>query len=347
MTMHIVAGGQFGSEGKGAFTAALVKTMRAPVLIRVAGPNAGHTAIDSQGRKFAFRQIPVGAIIDHQSVVIIGQGSEIDMNVLLAEIQILEHYGIPIRNRLLVDHNATVIEERHHQAESSITTGTTGKGIGAARADRLLRGAIRMRDLVTPQLVEEWEGVRIEDTLPILRNRIAMGYDLVIEGTQGFGLGLHSEFYPHATSSNTRPGDFLAMTGLQPWECPRIVPWLVFRAHPIRIAGNSGPLASETTWDGIGQATEYTTVTKKPRRVGLWDQELANAAMTAAGGAPRVRAAYMFLDYDCPDFAGQDDHSEKLGKVVSDVCEETGILFDFVGTGPNTGVWRPAMGWSR
>lgn len=342
MVLHIVAGGQFGSEGKGAFTAALTKTLRAPTLIRVAGPNAGHTAIGSRGRKFAFRQIPVGAIIDHVSTVIIGQGSEIDPDVLFDEIDLMQTHGIPILDRLIVDPMATVIEQAHKDIENSITTGTTGKGIGAARAQRLLR-----RSRTVKQYWPDGATFRIEDTLPILRDKIALGRDLIIEGTQGYGLGMHTRFYPYSTSSNTRPGDFLAMTGLQPWECPRIVPWLVFRAHPIRIAGNSGPLEYETSWETIGQATEYTTVTKKPRRVGEWDQFLAEEAMRAAGGAPRVHTAFMFLDYDHPQFRGATEVTEELGKTMAEICEATGILFSFAGTGPDTGVWRPAMGWAR
>lgn len=357
MSVHIVAGGQFGSEGKGAFTAALTNKLRGWVsdpkwesnlpnpaaLVRVAGPNAGHTAYDGAGRKWSLRQIPVGAVVNLDSPVIIGQQSEIDLQVLIEEIEGLEEAGIPIKERLFIDQQATMIESRHRNQEVGITTGTTGKGIGAARAERLLRRVERMGDL---PLDNRLAGLNVLDTVYMLRSLIGLGTEVIIEGTQGYGLGLHTSYYPHCTSSNTRPGDFLAMTGLQPWECPGMIPWLVFRANPIRIAGNSGPLELETTWEDVGQPVEFTTVTKKPRRVGLWDQKLADEAIRNCGGS-RVRMVYMFLDYELPEFHGVTEATPELCQAVRNLMERIGYMIHFVGTGPQTGVWRPQEGWGE
>ena len=56
----------------------------------------------------------------------------------------------------------------------------------------------------------------------------------------------------------------------------------------VRVAGNSGPMANETTWDAIGAAlgvtddlTEFTTVTRKVRRVGEFDLAPVKAAFQA------------------------------------------------------------------
>lgn len=357
MSVHIVAGGQFGSEGKGAFTAALTNNLRGwvsdpkwadrlpapPVLVRVAGPNAGHTAYDAQGRKWSLRQIPVGSVVSLDSTIIIGQQSEIDLEVLLEEINALEEAGIPIKERLFIDTQATMIESRHRSQEAGITTGTTGKGIGAARAERLLRRVTRMGDLpLEPNL----QGLNVLDTVSVLRAYIGLNTEVIIEGTQGYGLGLHTSYYPHCTSSNTRPGDFLAMAGLQPWECPGMTPWLVFRANPIRIAGNSGPLELETSWEEVGQPTEFTTVTKKPRRVGLWDQKLADEAVRNCGGS-RVRVVYMFLDYELPKLHGVTEPTPELCQAVRNLMQRIGYMIHFVGTGPSTGVWRPVEGWGQ
>lgn len=339
--VHIVAGGQFGSEGKGAFTAALTKLTRPDVLVRVAGPNAGHTAYDNRGQKWSLRQIPVGAVVDHESKLIIGQGSEIDPEVLLEEIDMLEKAGIPIAERLMVDYNATIIEPHHLQRErDELETGSTKKGVGAARADRIMRSAARVSDYGL-------DFCTLGDTVQWMLNfkyNPTTGQELriVIEGTQGYGLGLHTEWYPQCTSSNTRPGDFLAMTGLQPTDAERIIPWLVFRTHPIRIAGNSGNLANETTWEEIGQEVEFTTVTKMPRRVGLWDQALATEAIRNCGGRA-VRPVLQFLDYIQPDLAGLNEWTSDLGETVRDLEQQYGFPILYVGTGPQTGVWKPAM----
>lgn len=334
MIVHIVAGGQFGSEGKGAFTARICRDLKPDAVVRVAGPNAGHTAYDDEGRKWALRQIPVGAVTNHKTAVVIGQQSEIDPEVLFAEIDELEEAGIPISGRLLVDHHATIIEPHHKLEEAKLVTGSTKKGIGAARADRLMRQAARVMDYPMADLP-------IGDTAAYLRS----GFfgRIVIEGTQGYGLGLHTRFYPHCTSSNTRPGDFLAMTGLQPTDAEMIVPWLVFRTHPIRIAGNSGPLEDETTWEKIDQEVEYTTVTKLPRRVGEWDQDLAEEAIRNCGGR-HVRPVLQFLDYIRPEFAGLNEWTPDLGEIVWELEQTHEFPILYVGTGPSTGVWKPVLG---
>ncbi len=337
-TMHIVTGGQYGSEGKGAVTAALVDKLAGdgpPVLIRVAGPNAGHTAYDLDGNKWSLRQIPVGAVINYESPVIIGQQSEIDIEVLLTEIEQLEAAGIPIIDRLVVDEQATVIQPDHKMTEQTrINTGTTGKGIGGARSSRILRNVVRVMD---DQGLLPW--VRTEDTTRHLRSLGDSTY--ILEGTQGYGLGLHTPYYPHTTSSNCRAGDFLAMTGIQPWEIETLIPWVVFRAYPIRIAGESGPLYAETTWEGIGQPHEYTTVTQKIRRVGQWDQTLADRAIRANGGADYLRIAFTFADYLYHDLKDKEDNRSSI---VTARMEHINTLLprvDYLGTGPDTGVWDP------
>ena len=60
---------------------------------------------------------------------------------------------------------------------------------------------------------------------------------------------------------------------------------MAVRTYPIRVAGNSGPLVNEITWEEVRQRSgyptdirEFTTTTKKLRRVGLFDLELVQRA---------------------------------------------------------------------
>lgn len=349
--VHVVVGGQFGSESKGAVTAALVRDrlVHRPVLVRVAGPNAGHTAIDAKGVRFALRQIPVACIWDPASPVVIGAGSEIDLDVLWEEIELLESHGHSIVDRLYVDSQATILTEEHHEAESKNdglkSTGSTHKGIGAARADRIMRQA------------ETWGctgegGLPGHDTAALIEGWMAIeGRDVVVEGTQGYGLGLHTKYYPHTTSSDCRAIDFLAMAGISPWHpaIETVVPWVVIRPNAIRIAGNSGPLKGETSWGELGLKTEYTTVTKLPRRVGAPDWGLVRDAIRANGRA--VNVALGFGDYLVPMCAGMDSREwkvsaedavirEELERVVEEIEVHIGALVRYVGTGPETNLWR-------
>jgi adenylosuccinate synthase len=90
--VSIVVGGQFGSEGKGKVSLDLVRraTERRVVVVRVGGPNSGHTAYDRAGRKFALRQLPAGAI-DRNVDVVFPAGSFIDVDVLQNEVELLNY----------------------------------------------------------------------------------------------------------------------------------------------------------------------------------------------------------------------------------------------------------------
>ena len=336
--LQVIVGGQFGSEGKGAITAYLAKTEERNVTaVRVAGPNAGHTAYDSDGEKYALRSLPVASIARPDAYLVIAAGSEIDYSVLDSEIQLtMKHKSA---SRLVVDEQATVIEKSHVEMEQSIGTGSTHKGIGAARAERLMR-----RATVAGETNADY-GYMSANTADFVRDRLRAGDCVQIEGTQGYGLGLHSGYYPYTTSSNCRAVDFMAMAGISPWSdvVEDLEIWIVYRTYPIRIAGNSGPMYSETSWEALNEISnghinpEFTTVTQKRRRVGQWDYDLARAALIGNGGpSPQVHVALTFLDYVNPNVADL-NRLDPDGMASLDTYEE--LLahdIDLVGTGPNS-----------
>src|SRR5699024_11427413 len=63
---------------------------------------------------------------------------------------------------------------------------------------------------------------------------------VVVEGTQGYWLGLHAGQYPQSTSNNERPIDYLPMAGLNPWDWD-FHPIRVTRTNPTRAAGTTPP----------------------------------------------------------------------------------------------------------
>ena len=99
--LTVVVGAQYGSEGKGAISAALTKSDTA--VVRVAGPNAGHTAVDIQDRTWALRQVPVGAVVGQGPVVIAMVeniiDAEIDERIF---VQLLLDHDIPNAEGLLL-----------------------------------------------------------------------------------------------------------------------------------------------------------------------------------------------------------------------------------------------------
>src|SRR6185503_4449067 len=155
-------------------------------------------------------------------------------------------------------------------------------------------------------------------------------------------LGLHAGHYPYCTSSDCRAIDFLAMAGISPWspDIARFEVWIVARVHPIRVAGNSGPLPGETTWEQLGLEPELTTVTKRVRRVGAWDPDQVAQAVADNGGPSRpVRLALTMLDQKHPEIAGVThwrDLSEAAVATVLEIEQEVGVDVQLIGTGPNS-----------
>lgn len=321
MSVSVIVGGQYGSEAKGHVTDQAMRFIQhtwpgdTVLNIRVGGPNAGHTVYDENGNKFPLRQIPVGAIQPNVQVAI-GPGSEIDLEVLISEFEMLAQAGHHLT--VWIHSEVTLLTVAHKDREAaahlSRDIGSTGKGIGAARAERIMRKAQTIRQHIevhAPDLtkVNTMFGFPIKILSPVewtdLVNKTALNGHVVIEGVQGYGLGLHAGHYPQSTTSDATAVDFMSMAGVSPWAAqadPNI--YVVAREYPIRVAGNSGPMYAETTWEELGLPEEKTTVTQKVRRVGQWDADLIRAAVEANGGSPRAALVVTMVDQVFPDLAG-------------------------------------------
>lgn len=352
-TLEVVVGGQYGSEAKGHITQRLTERAQSsgnkvPQVIRVAGPNAGHTGYDANGGRWALRQVPVAAVTEGPAMLGIAAGSEIDPNVLLQEIDDLTDHGLMANKVMWISEEATIVQPEYQAEEQGMgdsspslveRIGSTGKGIGAARAARIKRTAMRLRDSdwLYGQLEDRGINVRTPEPLDI-----SYVQHTIIEGTQGYGLGLHQGNYPQCTSSDCRAIDFMSMAGINPWQVGiELKIYVVARVFPIRVAGNSGPLMGETSWAELGLPEEYTTVTKKVRRVGMSDWSLVNEAVRANGGAPAVRLALTMLDQQFPKLKDQylfdmETAGEDVLAYLRMVQHEAGAPIEWVATGPNT-----------
>lgn len=278
MPVTVVVGGQFGSEGKGKVAHYLAKNMQAEYAVRCGGSNSGHTVIDESGNICVFRHLPTAAILPNVKLALCA-GSYIDVEVLLQEIASAKID----EKRLIIDEEAVIITPECKASEklSGLISaiGSTGSGTGAAVAARIQRTEVTFAKdipILRPYLA---------DVAGILRDSLNKKARIILEGTQGFGLSpLHSRLFPKVTSRDTTAGAFVAEAGLSPLDVDDIA--LVLRAFPIRVAGDSGPLENEISWDDItneGKHStpiyEYTSVTKKLRRVGRFDPEIVKRAI--------------------------------------------------------------------
>ena len=143
--VDVIVGGMYGSEGKGHIAAYLANDY--DILVRVGGPNAGHT-VSSPSGVYTYHQLPSGAR-DTAAKLLLGPGMTIYVNDLLREIA--ECKVTP--ERLFIDPQAMIIEDVDFASEDELkkNIASTGRGSGAAASRRILlrkRDAIRLaRDI--------------------------------------------------------------------------------------------------------------------------------------------------------------------------------------------------------
>jgi adenylosuccinate synthase len=263
MNVDILMGMQYGSEGKGYVASVLAPRYTASV--RSGGPNAGHCILHG-GKEYKMRQIPCGWVNPDQRLYL-SPAMAIKPKVLMEEVAEIQRDGYSVADRLFIHPNAVVILSKHEAEEGAIrkAISSTAEGVGAARRAKIERlGTALAKDVpeFAPYLVDadSW-GKMLRDEESIL-----------LEGTQGAGLCITHGQYPFCTSWPCTAAQLLSDAGL-PVNSVRHI-YGVVRTKPIRVAGNSGPLKGETTFEDLGQQEEHTTVTKRVRRVAKdidWD----------------------------------------------------------------------------
>ena len=172
------------------------------------------------------------------------------------------------------------------------------------------------------------------------------GRRIVVEGSQGFGLSLfHGGHHPHATSRDTTASTFLGEAGLSPRDVDDVT--LVIRAFPIRVAGKSGPLPEETSWESIGRRSglgpdylELTTATRKVRRVAHFDADVVSRAIEA--NRPD-RIVLNHMDYFDEHIRHGRFSAEAVEFLEQTVEEALHARVDLIGIGPALLVARDAF----
>lgn len=273
--VDVIVGGQFGSEGKGHVAAHIAPEY--DCLVRVGGPNAGHTVFEKP-LKHVFHLLPSGSHRNQTAKLILGPGTIINVDTLLSEIS---QYHIvdeqdKMNRRLVIDENAIIISNEQIELEQSVkkTIGSTGQGVGAATANNILARlyANDKHKAKNNKRLQEFIGSTYEELEKMYQNN----HRVLIEGTQGTGLSLHHGIYPYVTSRDTTVSGCLSEVGVSPKRVRKII--MVTRTYPIRVGGNSGPFFSkeidfETIANRSGKdlsllkSSEKTTTTKVQRRI--------------------------------------------------------------------------------
>ena len=311
MPLIVVVGCQWGDEGKGKIVDLI--SAEADIVARYqGGNNAGHTIVVGE-QKYITHLIPSG-ILYPNTLCLIGNGVVVDPIVLLDEIRELEGLGIDVRPRLKVAENAHLILPFHrlldkaqekHRGSGKI--GTTGRGIGCAYADKVMRQGVRFLDLANPEslrakmtaLYEHYapyfEHIYHEETPalnemldPILaiagelaplsidgptmiNDALDAGKKVLAEGAQGILLDIDFGTYPFVTSSSPSPGGVCCGLGVAPTRINQIVG--VVKAYTTRVGEGPMPTEFEPVFGDAFRkwANEFGATTGRPRRCGWFD----------------------------------------------------------------------------
>ena len=332
MPVTVVVGGQFGSEGKGKICAHLAKTDNVNFMVRCGGPNSGHTVFHD-GERYQLRQVPAG-FVNSNTRLLIAAGALINPRVFLNEVEMC---GLD-PSRIGIDGNAGVIEDIDIENERALNLngrlGSTAAGVGSAVSRRVLREQDFRLARNHPELKYYNTSVRDE-----LSSAVRLGESVVVEGTQGFGLSLyHADEWPFRTSRDTTAHSFLSEAGIGVRNFDVI---MAIRTYPIRVAGNSGPLPNEVTWEDVQRDSrypfpieEFTTTTNRLRRVAKFDWAVVGQAVAANAPTQIALHGADYLDYANYGVTEWWDLTDDARDFVAELEARTGVPVAFVGTGP-------------
>lgn len=274
--VNMIIDGSFGSTGKGALACRIA--MDAPIVhlaCSTTSPNAGHTFYWNN-KKHVTHLIPVAAIIHDRCGVYFSADSVIDYDLLMKE---MDEFNID-DGRVFIHPRAAIITQKDKEVEMMHggieKIASTQSGSGAARAAKIMRtGLVAEHDPRLTEYVRKYDIRRDIQEIP--------DYRVMVETGQGLGLDLnHGLNYPHCTSRSVLPATILGELGLHPKYCGNVI--LSFRTFPIRVGnptrdgievGNSGPFfddSEEITFEDLGVEKEYTTVTKRVRRIATFSK---------------------------------------------------------------------------
>lgn len=213
--------------------------------------------------------------------------------------------------------------------------GSTCSGTGFAIAKRVMREKDVMLAKDIPALapyIDDISSRVIEDD--------EYRQNIIIEGTQGYGLSLyHSPYYPFATGRDTTAAAFASEVGISPRSVSRII--MVLRTFPIRVGGNSGPLQDEITWEMIQEESgspvleeEYTSVTNRLRRVGRFDWEMARRAARVNQPYSIALMGIDYIDHKNRGITALDAITENARDFIFKIQREMHALVSYIGVGP-------------
>ena len=307
-----IVGINWGDEGKGRMVDLL--SARYDIVSRYqGGNNAGHTVINERG-KFILNLLPSGILRD-ETVNVMGPGMVIDIEHLFHEVERLREAGITITpDHLKISDRATICMPYHRMLDAleedrlgDAKFGSTRRGIAPVYADKYMKKALRMGDLLHMDDVErrlpaliEWKNLTVHggygaealrwedmlewlktyglpfrdyicDTTDYLTDAVKAGKSVMFEAQLGALRDIDFGIYPYTSSSSSIAAYAPIGAGIPGMQLTNTVG--IMKAYSSCVG--EGPFTCELfgeEGDALREAGgEYGAATGRPRRVGGFD----------------------------------------------------------------------------
>lgn len=307
-----IVGINWGDEGKGRMVDLLSRDY--DIVSRYqGGNNAGHTVINEKG-KFILNLLPSG-ILRNETVNVMGPGMVIDVEHLFGEVQKLREGGIEIGpENLKISNKATICMPYHKLLDvleeerlADKKFGSTRRGIAPVYADKYMKKALRMGDLLHPELlpdrlhdIMEWKNLTINkgygheeitaeammdwltkyglpfkdyicDTTALLNDAAESGKDIMFEAQLGALRDIDFGIYPYTSSSSTIAAYAPIGAGIPGRKLDNSIG--IIKAYSSCVG--EGPFTCEMFGKEAEELREaggeYGAATGRPRRVGGFD----------------------------------------------------------------------------
>ena len=306
-----IVGTNWGDEGKGRMVDLLSSDYDLVVRYQ-GGNNAGHTVINGD-LKVILNLLPSGVLRD-TTVNIIGNGVVVDLEHLAGEIENLKAKGIVLTpDRLKISTRAVICTPYHKMMDILEETrlgknsyGSTRRGIAPVYADKYMKKAIRMEDLLSEDTLKdkverivEWKNLTVKggygsevnaqeiyawllkygaiikpfitDTESVLRKAIKEDKKIMFEAQLGSLRDIDFGIYPFTTSSSTIAAYAPIGSGIPEARIDEVVG--IMKAYSSCVG--AGPFTCEMfgeEGEALREAgSEYGAATGRPRRVGPID----------------------------------------------------------------------------
>ena len=324
MPCTVIAGGFWGDEGKGKIISYLALKEPLDVCVRTGSVNAAHT-IWFKGQRYALHMVPGGFVHD-KCLLLIGAGSNVDVRQLVGEIELTG-----VKNRIGVDSQASIIEEKHSTQDKASShlknvVGTTGRGVGPAIEERVRRTAMLARDI--PELKPYLMDVSEETN-----RAIDAGKNVLLEGTQGIQLSLFHGGYPYVTGRDTSAAAICSEAGVGPTKVDNVL--LVFKSFMTRVG--AGPMPGEISKEEAQRRDWFETAagTGRDRRSAPFNFELARKAVMLNGATQLAITKLDTVFPACQSAKVFEKLPAEARRFVEEVEQKTGVRAALIGTGPD------------